>query len=519
MTKFIYDPIFGLSRAAALGYPLGSSSLDGCATGPWGIRAFLERPRTLVRSTEHILLRSNHWSSTENNSNNSWNVNFNNGNFNNNNKYNSNVVRPVSASELDEETKLGWLLAYIDCCTKKKSSIQCSLYRSVCFEDLFELACEVMNRTYVPSTSQCFVVTRPKLREIFAANFRDRIVQHWIINRIEPLLEQRFVSQGNVSFNCRKGFGTLSAVNALKKDFEEVSAGYTKETYVGKFDMSSFFMSIDTEVLLSLLIPFIRKYYKGSDIEDLIWVTEVTIRSCPQDNCERRGRKWLWNELSPNKSLFNNPKGIGMPIGNITSQLLANFYLSFFDEYMIRLCSKYKVRYRRFVDDFVIVCNSKSAIKVMRHQADWYLKEKLHINLHPDKVYIQEIKKGVKFVGSVIKPGRIYLSNRTVGGLYKTIIRLESLCNKIVYKSSKNYDITNELFDLRHYVCSINSYMGFLIHCSSFRIRLKIFGSLKTFHKVCKVTLDNFDVIKERDEYNITNYLINKYAPSREKSS
>ena len=85
---------------------------------------------------------------------------------------------------------------------------------------------------------------------------------------------------------------------------------------------------------MDLLIPFVKDKYKGDDLEDLLWVLEVTIRHEPQTDCIKRGKLNLWDELPPEKSLFNSPKCIGMPIGNITSQLLANFYLSFFDEFM-----------------------------------------------------------------------------------------------------------------------------------------------------------------------------------------
>ena len=106
--------------------------------------------------------------------------------MNNNNKNNSNVVRAVAA--LGEEDRLAWLEAFEDCCRHKLTSPQCVEYRAHFEEDLFTLAMEVKNRTYKPSTSTCFIVTRPKLREVFAANFRDRVVHHWICLRLEPLL-------------------------------------------------------------------------------------------------------------------------------------------------------------------------------------------------------------------------------------------------------------------------------------------------------------------------------------------
>ena len=85
---------------------------------------------------------------------------------------------------------------------------------------------ECESYSYTPSTSICFCVTRPKLREIFAANFRDRIVQHWICMRIEPLFERRYAAMGDVTWNCRKGKGVRLAVNALRRDILEVSCNY-----------------------------------------------------------------------------------------------------------------------------------------------------------------------------------------------------------------------------------------------------------------------------------------------------
>ena len=130
---------------------------------------------------------------TENNQNNAWNVNFSNGNTNNNNKYNANAVRAVAA--LGEEVKIGWLEAFKDCCANKKSSQECNAYRMHYELDLWILLYEVYTRTYTPGKSTCFVVTRPKLREVFAASFRDRIVHHWVCMRLNPLFEARFNAQ------------------------------------------------------------------------------------------------------------------------------------------------------------------------------------------------------------------------------------------------------------------------------------------------------------------------------------
>ncbi len=441
------------------------------------------------------------WSSTENSQNNAWNVNFTDGNTNNNNKYNSNSVRAVAA--FDEEIKIGWIDAFDDCCAKKKSSPQCNAYRIDYEFDLWMLIASVYQRNYTPSISTCFMVTHPKLREIFAAHFRDRIVQHWIIIRLEPLFEKRFNEQGNVSFNCRKNFGTLKAVAALENDIIEVSQNYTKEAWVGRFDLKSFFMSIDLTILWRLLKAFIIKEYKGGDIDTLIYLTEIVVFHRPQENCYRNGNVALWDDLPPHKSLFNLLALIGMAIGNLTSQQFANFYMSFFDEFMIWLCARYGCRYERFVDDFTVVGNKDIILKVIRPLADKFLAKRLNVSLHHDKFYIQPVRHGVKYVGTVIMPGRKYISNRTVGGMIDKLRMTDKVCTSIL-RGNLN---SRKLELLRHCIAALNSYLGFMVHVNGHNLRRKILnGASQAFWDVCYVQGD-YTVIKIMKRYRLTTFL------------
>lgn len=465
-------------------------SLNGCGTGVLSVDTLVKNQ--LVRAI---------WSSTENSQNNSWNVNFNDGNCNNNNKYNSNSVRAVAA--LNEEIKIGWIDAFDDCCRKKKSSPQCDSYRTDYELDLWMLVSEVYERRYIPSTSTCFLVTHPKLREIFAAHFRDRIVQHWITLRLEPLLEKRFHSQGNVSFNCRKGFGTLKAVQALERDMVERSNNYTEECHVARFDLKSFFMSIDVDVLWKHLRKFILQEYKGDDIDTLLYLTEITIFHRPQTNCYKKGDLELWKELPPHKSLFNIKGNIGMAIGNLTSQQFANFYMSFFDEFMIWLCNRYNCRYKRFVDDFTVVGNKEVILRIIRPLAEKYLAKNLHVTMHRDKFYIQTVKHGIKFVGSVIMPGRTYISNRTVGGFVDKIKTTERICESITREKRNG----RNLRALRHCVTALNSYLGFTVHVSGHNVRYKVMnGTSQAFWNVCYLQGD-YTKVKIMKRYQLTEYL------------
>lgn len=429
--------------------------------------------------------------SSENSQNNAWNVNFSNGNINNwNNKNNNNRVRACAA--LDNKYVEGWFDAFDNCCANKKMGSQCVMYRLNWEKDLLVLAREVWLRTYKPTTSICFIVTRPKLREVFAANFRDRIVQHWLCMRLNPLFERRFEAQGNVSFNCREGFGTLACINQLAENTIIVSDNYQREAWYAQFDIKGFFMSIDCERLLEYLLPFIKEnweYWKGSDYEQdldlVLWLTETVVRHRPQDDCQRKGNLQLWKALPKNKSLFHTKPMRGEPIGNITSQLFANFYMSFFDEWAVAEAKKRGARYVRFVDDFAFVCHTKEDALWFRVHCSEKLRAMLHVRMHPDKVYIQEVKKGIKMVGGVVKPGRTYLSNRTVTGFRNVVRDLEEACHNI------------DKAAIESGIRSINSYMGFLVHHKSYGIRRKAFSNLQYFWKVCYIK-GHFQCVKPR---------------------
>ena len=99
--------------------------------------------------------------------------------------------------------------------------------------------------------------------------------------RIRNFFEERFISYGNVSYNCRKGFGTLLAVQDLAKKVDKVTCNYTKDAYVGKFDLKSFFMSVSKTKVLEILIPFIRIHYKGWDKDILLYLVNIVIKHCP----------------------------------------------------------------------------------------------------------------------------------------------------------------------------------------------------------------------------------------------
>lgn len=348
--------------------------------------------------------------------------------------------------------------AYYECLKHKGSSPSTINYMLDHRQDLIRLADEINSRTYHPTTSIAFVVTRPKYREVFAADFRDRVVHHLIALRIEPLLEQVFSDR---TFNCRKEKGVLYGVDMLKEDIRQCSHDYTDGCYIMRLDMKGFFMSIDKQLLDSMLQEFITEKYEGHDKEEILWLTHVTVMHRPELDCERRSGMERWNHLPPNKSLFTNGDGKGLPIGNLSSQLFANFLLNRLDWFLENdMGFQFHGRY---VDDFYVIHDSKQrlldAVPAIREM----LREQCHVELHPAKFYIQHYSKGIKFTGSVVKFNRVYPARRTVGNFMTSIYRL----NK-----------AKDVEEIRKCIQSVNSYLGILRHTDSYAIRRRVLGMI-----------------------------------------
>lgn len=165
--------------------------------------------------------------------------------------------------------------------------------------------------------------------------------------------------------------------------------------------------------------------------------------------------------------------------------------MSVFDAAAIAEAKKRDALYVRFVDDFAFVCKDKEDAKYFRQWSREMLRLLLKIRMHPDKVYIQEVKKGIKIVGSVVKPGRTYLINRTVSGFMTAVEELETICN-IAHDGPTTIE---EGLAIEKKVKSINSYMGFLVHHKSYAIRRKVFNEVTNFWKYCYIK-KNFRIVK-----------------------
>lgn len=346
--------------------------------------------------------------------------------------------------------------AYFDCRKGKRNTANAIVYEMDYENKLLRLKERINSRTYQPGKSICFVVTRPRYREVFAANFGDRIVHHYIALRLEPLFEQIFSPR---TFNCRKGKGQLYGINILQEDIKKVSNNYTEPCYVMKLDLKGFFMSIDKELLCHTIDEFIVMYYNGEDKEDLRYLCRVVIMHHPEKNCERHSPISYWDHLPKNKSLFTNGENKSVAIGNLFAQIFANFLLNVLD-----WCIDAVIEHHgRYVDDMYGVCKDKEVllklIPVVRQ-----ILASLKLRLNEKKFYLQYYDKGIEFTGAIVKPNRAYVCNRTIANFIKAIRRL-------------NRAKTDER--VRKAVCFINSYLGLLRQRNEYANRRKILNMIK----------------------------------------
>jgi RNA-directed DNA polymerase len=326
--------------------------------------------------------------------------------------------------------------------------------------NLIQLWNELNDGSYQPGKSIAFIVHKPVQREIFAADFRDRVVHHLIINKLNPLFEKEFIKD---SYACRVGKGTHHGISRANKFIRQCSKNYKDNCHVLKLDIEGFFMHINKEILFSRLQKFIEAQYKQNDKELVLEICHKIIFNSPTENCIIKGAAKNWEGLPKNKSLFHCPPNSGLPIGNLTSQIFANFYMSAFDHFMKKeLGIRY---YGRYVDDFIIVHPNKEYLKSLIPVISNYLNDELKLKLHPKKIYLQHYTKGVKFLGTVIKPNRIYIANRTKGNFYNAIQKHNEVI-EVRRKPSRE--------DQNALLSSMNTYLGIMKHYKTYNLRKRM---------------------------------------------
>lgn len=287
---------------------------------------------------------------------------------------------------------------------------------------------DINNRTYIPDGNYAFVVLIPKPREIFATEFKNRVVHHYLYKRIMPLINRHVPTR---TFSNRKGLGGDRAIFCIYNDIKQLSNNYTEDCWIMKVDIKGYFPNANWQLAYNKLSKLVIDEYTGQDKEDILYLLYVCLFANPSETCEKRGDITLWRYIEPEKSLFNKPYGIGGAIGWLIWQMAMLYYLSDLDVF---LYNQKDIRYIRFVDDIVIIGKNKTQLlKLMPEIRKIVLNNNCQLN--EKKFYFQHYSKGLEFLGSHLKYKRIYLNNKTVYRLLCKIRFLNGIQNKVPYIS------------------------------------------------------------------------------------
>lgn len=363
------------------------------------------------------------------------------------------------------------LIAYKDAKRNKTNKHYVKSFEKNYKEKLKKLCDDLYNKTYEPSHSSCFIVNHPKKREIFAAQFIDRIVHHLYFNYTHELYENTFIAD---TYSCIKNRGTHYGIDRMKHHILKESNNYNKECYVLKMDIKGYFIHINRNKLIEISNKQLNKmkshknsegkiYEKYLDFNFIKYLGNKIISLNPTNKCIIKSPKFEWLKLPSSKSLFHTENNCGLPIGNLTSQLLSNVFLNELDQYVKReLKCKH---YGRYVDDFYIVSTDKNFLHSIIPKIKSFLKEKLLLDINDGKTKIINVKQGVEFLGAFIKPYRTYISNSTLKRIKKKLLQLQN--------NGTNKNPIN----------SINSYLGILRHYSSFNLRKELFSKITVLYQ------------------------------------
>jgi len=303
--------------------------------------------------------------------------------------------------------------AYFDCRRTKRNSHNALAFEVNLERNLTRLHDELADGSYRPGRSICFVVTRPKPREVWAADFRDRIVHHLLYNKVAPRFHASFIAD---SCACIEGRGTLYGAQRLETKVRSITQNWSRPAYYLKGDLANFFVSIDKNVLRDQLAAMITESWWRQ-------LAELVLFHDPRTDYELHSAPDLVALVPRHKRLMEQPAHLGLPIGNLSSQFFANVYLNALDQFV-----KHRLRarhYIRYVDDFVILHESPQWLNGALAQIDAFLPTRLHVRLNPKKTILQPVSRGIDFVGHVIKPWHTTTRRRTYRQALQRVARID----------------------------------------------------------------------------------------------
>ena len=375
------------------------------------------------------------------------------------------VSPPFTLSEL--------YCAYLQCKKHKSNSKSHLVFEQNLEENLIHLRDSLNDGSWNISQATVFVAMHPKPREIWASDFTDRIVHHLLITPLERIYENPHFSHHFLSqvYSCRKNKGTHKAVLDAKTQLQTYK-------YVLQLDIKHFFTSINKELLCEILtdeldeVDFHQK-------ERIIGLLHTIIRHSYSSHCFVQKRNF--EKIPREKSLFQTEKkGCGLPIGNLTSQFLANVYLNKLDKFIVQTlgCSSYI----RYVDDLTLFANDESQLHFFHREIHSFLQTQLQQSLQEAKTTFGLCKNGIDYLGYFIKPTHTLVRKRVVN------IAKEKIAKK------RNILLQNPTREnQKDLLCTMNSYFGHFrlanAHRLEQRFSQKVFPYLLPKKQMGRITM------------------------------
>jgi retron-type reverse transcriptase len=320
-------------------------------------------------------------------------------------------------------------LAWREFLVGKKGKCDVQIFARDLADNILALHEDLSNKTYEHGGYESFYVNDPKRRHIHKAAVRDRLLHHAVYRILYPFFEKTFIAD---SFSCRLGKGTHRAINRFRAMARKVGRNHTRTVWVLKCDIKKFFASIDHVILLGILKEYI------SD-KKIIWLLENIVGSfrtvCRMSSSGlTRGSSNLDSRFRGNDKRgeiitprfappLTPPQGggeVGLPLGNLTSQLFANVYMNVFDKWV-----KYKLKaknYLRYADDFIFLSENRERLLETIPQVKKFLAERLKLTLHPGKIIFKTVSSGVDFLGWVNFPRHRVLRRATLRRMMVSIL-------------------------------------------------------------------------------------------------
>ena len=281
----------------------------------------------------------------------------------------------------------------------KRKKLDVLEFQTDLIQHIHQLHRDLVSQTYRHGGYHHFRIADPKPRDIHKASVRDRLLHHALYRQLYPFFDRTFIYE---SYSCRVGKGTHKAMNRFRTCAYQVSKNHTRTAWVLKCDIRKFFSSIDHQTLLAIL----ERYIPDQNILRLL--REVV-------------SSFEGHQMSVTLGSPTSPKGL--PLGNLTSQLLVNIYMNEFDQYV-----KHKLKakhYIRYADDFVLLSHNKQELEQVLRYIVVVLRARLKLELHPDKVFIKTFASGIDFLGWVHFPGHRILRTSSKRRMFRRAVGLE----------------------------------------------------------------------------------------------